>query len=135
MKSSIEHKLEEAQSHHIDLAPMLDMVFILLIFFIVTSTFVREAGVDIEKPSAVTSKKLERSVYLIAITAGGDVFYGGTNIGVQGTRATLMQLNRDNPRPLVVQADKRVSTELLVKVIDQAKLAGIESVNIATANE
>lgn len=134
MKSPIEQKLEEAQHHHIDLAPMLDMVFILLIFFIVTSTFVREEGVDVEKPAAVTSQQLQRSVYLIAITAQGEVYYGGSNIGVEGTRATLLQLNRDNPRPLVIQADKRVPTELLVKVIDQAKLAGVESVNIATAN-
>jgi len=135
MRSSIEQKIDEAKSQDIDLAPLLDVVFILLIFFIVTTAFVREAGVDVEKPTAVSSQKLQKSVYLLAITSSGEVFYGGTNIGVEGVRATLLQLNRSNERPLVIQADKRVPTELLVKVIDQAKLAGIESINIATAYE
>ncbi len=133
MRSSIEQKFEEAKSQDIDLAPLLDVVFILLIFFIVTTAFVRETGVDVEKPTAVSSQKLQKSVYLLAITATGEVFYGGTNIGVEGTRATLMQLYRSNARPLVIQADKTVPTELLVKVIDQAKLAGVENINIATA--
>lgn len=133
MRSSIEQKLEEAKSQDIDLAPLLDVVFILLIFFIVTTAFVRETGVDVEKPTAISSQKLQKSVYLLAITATGEVFYGGTNIGVEGTRATLMQLYRSNARPLVIQADKTVPTELLVKVIDQAKLAGVENINIATA--
>lgn len=135
MRSSIEQKLEEAKSQEIDLAPLLDVVFILLIFFIVTTAFVRETGVDVEKPTAVSAQKLQKSVYLLAITATGDVFYGGTNIGVEGTRATLMQLYRSNSRPLVIQADKSVPTELLVKVIDQAKLAGVQQINIATAYE
>lgn len=135
MRSSIEQKIEDVKSQDIDLAPLLDVVFILLIFFIVTTAFVRETGVDVEKPTAISSQKLQKSVYLLAITAGGEVFYGGTNIGVDGVRATLLQLNRSNVRPVVIQADKRVSTELLVKVIDQAKLAGVESINIATAYE
>jgi biopolymer transport protein ExbD len=135
MKSSIEHKLEESRGQEIDMAPLLDVVFILLIFFIVSTAFVRETGVDINKPTAVSSQLLQKSVYLIAITSSQQVVYGGTTIGVQGVRATLMQLNQTNPRPLVIQADKTVPTELLVKVMDQAKLAGISSINIATAHE
>lgn len=135
MKSSIEQKLEEAKSQDIDLAPLIDVVFILLIFFIVTTAFVRETGVQVDKPTAVSTQNLQKSVYLLAITASGDVFYGGTNIGVEGVRSTFLQLNRNNPRPLVIQVDKSVPTELLVKVLDQAKLAGIENINIATTNE
>lgn len=135
MKSSIDQKLEEAKSQDIDLAPLIDVVFILLIFFIVTTAFVRETGVQVDKPTAVSTQNLQKSVYLLAITASGDVFYGGTNIGVEGVRSTFLQLNRNNPRPLVIQADKSVPTELLVKVLDQAKLAGIENINIATTNE
>ncbi len=135
MKSSIEQKLDEAKSQDIDMAPLLDVVFILLIFFIVSTAFVRETGVDINKPTAVSSQLLQKSVYLIAITSAGQVVYGGTNIGVQGVRSTLMQLNQTNPRPLVIQADKSVTTELLVKVMDQAKLAGVANINIATARE
>lgn len=135
MRSRLQQRLEQQPTQGIDMSPLLDVVFILLIFFIVTTAFVRETGVDVEKPTAVSSEKLQKSVYLLAITSAGEVFYGGTNIGVDGTRATLMQLYRSSARPLVIQADKTVPTELLVKVIDQAKLAGVEQINIATAYE
>jgi len=134
MKSSIEQKIEEAYSQDIDLAPLLDVVFILLIFFIVTTVFVRETGVEVDKPTAVSTQTLENSVILIAITAERDVVYGGTTIGVEGVRGTLAQTIRNDLRPLVIQADKTVPTELLVKVIDQAKLAGVKNISIATTN-
>lgn len=135
MKSTIEQKIEDAQSQDIDLAPLLDVVFILLIFFIVTTVFVRETGVEVDKPTAVSTQALQSAVLLIAITASGEVMHGGTNIGVDGVRSTLAQAIRTDQRPLVVQADKTVSTELLVKVIDEAKIAGVEKVSIATLNE
>lgn len=135
MKSSIESKIEQTHKQDIDLAPLLDVVFILLIFFIVTTVFVRETGVEVDKPSAVSTETLQKSVILIAITANGEVVYDGTNIGVSGVRGTVTQLMRTNDQPLVIQADKSVSTELLVDVIDQAKLAGVQSVSLATVNE
>lgn len=135
MKSPIEQKIEEAKTQDIDLAPLLDVVFILLIFFIVTTVFVRETGVDVDKPTAVSTKDLQRSVILIAITRFREVVHGGTNIGVDGVRSTVSQASRGNSKPLVIQADKSVETELLVKVIDQAKLAGVKQVSIATVNE
>lgn len=135
MKSTIEQKIEESHSQEIDLAPLIDVVFILLIFFIVTTVFVRETGVDVDKPTAVSSSNLQKSVLLIAITSTREVVYGGTNIGVKGVRSTLTQANKSNPKPLVIQADKTVPTELLVQVIDQAKLAGIANISIATINE
>lgn len=134
MKSTIEHKLEEGHKQEIDLAPLLDVVFILLIFFIVTTVFVRETGVEVDKPTAVSTKTLQKSVLLIAITPTREVIYGGTNIGIKGVRTTISQALKSKMRPLVIQADKTVPTELLVKVIDQAKLAGVESVSIATVN-
>lgn len=135
MKSTIEQKIEEAQSQDVDLAPLLDVVFILLIFFIVTTVFVRETGVEVDKPTAVSTRTLQNSVLLIAITKSREVVYGGTNIGVEGVRATVAQALKKNPKPLVIQVDKSVETDLLVKVIDEAKLAGVESVSIATLNE
>ncbi|MFT7560830.1 MAG: biopolymer transport protein ExbD [Flavobacteriales bacterium] len=134
MKSTLEQKLEEAQSQEIDLAPLLDVVFILLIFFIVTTVFVKETGVEVDKPSAISSSTLKKSVILIAITSSHDVVYGGTNIGVKGVRSTISQVIKSDDKPLVIQADKTVPTALLVEVIDQAKLAGIKSVSIATVN-
>lgn len=132
MKSSIETKLEEAAGPGVDLAPLLDVVFILLIFFIVTTVFVRETGVDVDKPTAVSTQSLQSSVLLIAITESREIVYGGTNIGVEGVRATLLQALKKDSRPLVVQADKSVPTDLLVRVIDEAKMAGVEKVSIAT---
>jgi len=132
MRSLIEQKIEESRSQDIDLAPLLDVVFILLIFFIITTVFVKETGVEVDKPSAVSSQQLQKSVLMLAITDAGQVMYAGTNIGVAGVRTTLMQASRTKTRPLVIQADKRVPTELLVKVIDQAKLAGIADISLAT---
>ncbi len=132
MKSRIEYKIEEAQQQELDLAPLLDVVFILLIFFIVTTVFVRETGVEVDKPQALSSEKIQKSILLIAITQKGEVVYGGTNIGVKGVKSTLMQASRKEKKPLVIQADKTVQTDLLVRVIDEAKLAGITSVSIAT---
>ncbi|MFY8299784.1 ExbD/TolR family protein [Pseudoalteromonas sp. SS15] len=135
MRSIIENKIAESKGQEIDLAPLLDVVFILLIFFIVTTVFVKETGVEVDKPTAVSSQNLQKSVLMIAITSTGEVMYGGTNIGVQGIRATLMQAVKSEQRPLVIQADKQVKTELLVKVIDQAKLAGLSDISLATMKD
>ena len=135
MKSSIEQKIEAAHAQELDLAPLLDVVFILLIFFIVTTVFVKETGVDVDKPTAISTQELQKNLLMIAITANNEVVYAGTNIGVKGVRSTIAQEIRRENKPLVIQADKKVSTDLLVKVIDQAKLAGIESVSIATLSE
>lgn len=134
MKSTIARQISETKGQELDLAPLLDVVFILLIFFIVTTVFVKETGVDVDKPTAISTKQLDRSLLLIAITADKEIIYAGTNIGLKGIRSTITQAIRNKNKPLVVQADKSVSTELLVKVIDQAKLAGVKSVSIATVN-
>ncbi len=135
MKSFIESRIEESKEQELDLAPLLDVVFILLIFFIVTTVFVKETGVDVDKPSAVSTKQLQKSVLMIAITGSGEIVYASTNIGIKGVRATLSHAIRSKVKPLVIQADKTVPTDLLVQVIDQAKLAGINNVSIATVNE
>lgn len=131
MRSKLEQKLE-AQPQSIDLSPLLDVVFILLIFFIVTTVFVRETGIDVDKPQAVSTEQLQRDVILIAISADGQVVYDSTNIGIVGVRATVSQLLRKREQAVVLQVDKRVPSETLVEVIDQAKLGGAKQVNIAT---
>lgn len=132
MRANLQQRLE--QTHNgIDLSPLLDVVFILLIFFIVTSVFVKETGVEVDKPQAVSAQRLENTVILLAITNKGDVVYDSTSIGVAGVRNTISQLLKVRERAVVIQADKQVMTELLVEVIDEAKLAGASTVNIATA--
>jgi len=132
MRANLQQRLE--QTHNgIDLSPLLDVVFILLIFFIVTSVFVKETGVEVDKPQAVSAQRLENTVIMLAITSKGDVVYDSTSIGVAGVRNTIAQLLKVRDRAVVIQADKQVMTELLIEVIDEAKLAGASSVNIATA--
>ncbi|WP_027329282.1 ExbD/TolR family protein [Marinimicrobium agarilyticum] len=132
MHRDLRQRLDEQEKHEIDLAPLLDVVFILLIFFIVTSVFVQETGVDVNKPSAVSTKTLERSAILIAITSDNQVVYAGTNVGVAGIRSAVSVALRKRDRPVIIQADKDVVTSKLVDVIDQAKLAGADNVSIAT---
>ena len=72
-------RLRESDETRVELSPLIDVVFILLIFFIVSTVFVREAGVDVEKPNALSAELLDRRVLIVAVTAGNDVYFGGTN--------------------------------------------------------
>lgn len=125
---------DDSKSDEINISPLIDVVFILLIFFIVTTTFVDETGVEVTKPQAISAQQLQKESIMIAITDDAQVFYGGRNIGTAGVRPLVERLLSRGDLPVVVMADKASNTELLVKVIDEAKLAGALSVNIATAN-
>lgn len=117
----------------IDLTPMIDCVFILLIFFIVTTTFVEESGVEVDKPQAASAVSLEKNSILIALTAEGKIVYGGRDIGVRGVRGVVSRmLQKDAQTPVIVQADAVAQTGLLVRVVDEAKLGGAKKVSIAT---
>jgi len=132
MRPGLQQRFDQQRTQHIDLSPLLDVVFILLIFFIVTTVFVKETGVEVNKPQALSTAQLPQTVVLIAITANGEVVHDGARIGVSGVRANVSQLMQSRQRPVVIQADGQVSTQLLVDVIDQAKLAGAVDVSIAT---
>jgi biopolymer transport protein ExbD len=120
-------------SEDINISPLIDMVFILLIFFIVTTVFVEETGVEVTKPEAASQVQLEKNSILIAITANNNVVYGGRDIGINGVRGLVKRLIQDDPKmPVIIQADENVPTRILVRVIDEAKLAGANSVNIST---
>jgi len=116
----------------IDMAPLIDCIFILLIFFIVTTSFVEETGVVVDKPQAASSVDLERSSILIAITERGEVIYGGREIGISGVQPLVERLTQREPIPVIVQADAGVPSGLFVRVIDEAKLAGATKVSVAT---
>jgi biopolymer transport protein ExbD len=118
----------------INMSPLIDMVFILLIFFIVSTTFVEETGVTVDKPHAASAMDLEKNSILLAITAQGKVVYGGREIGVTGVRPTVRRLLQKEKMPVIIQSDKTVPTALLVQVIDESKLAGAEAVSISTDN-
>jgi len=131
MKPSLQERLEQQHGHGIDLVPMLDFVLNLLIFFIVTSVVVKETGVDVDKPQATSAKDLSLEVIEVAITADGQVIYDHDNIGVDGVRATVSSLLTAEERPVVIAADRNVSVDLLVRVMDEAKRAGAKSIDIA----
>lgn len=117
----------------IDMSPMIDCVFILLIFFIVTTTFVEETGVEVDKPQAASSVRLEKTSILIALTAKGEVVYGGHEIGISGVQPLVRrELQKENV-PVIIQADTAAQSGLLVRVIDEAKLAGAIKVSVASS--
>lgn len=122
----------DAGEETINVSPLIDVVFILLIFFIVTTVFVRETGIDVERPRAATAAELSREAILLAVDSEGTVHYGGQPLDLRAVQGTVRRLLRGDPRPVIIQADRRTATEDLVAVIDEAKLGGAESVNIAT---
>lgn len=131
MRPSLQSQLDN-KVQKIDLSPLLDVVFILLIFFIVTTVFVKETGVDVKKPQAMSASDLERKSILIAITEDGQVMYAGQDVGVAGVRRTVSQLLNQQAMPVILQVDENVTTKMLVAVMDEAKMAGATSVNLAT---
>jgi len=119
----------------IELSPMIDCVFILLIFFIVTTTFVEETGVEVEKPQAATAVQLEKNSILIALTSRGEVVYGGREVGISGVQPLVKRMLQKEEIPVIIQADAAAPSGLLVRVIDEAKLAGAAKVSLATRQE
>lgn len=117
----------------IDLGPMLDCVFILLIFFIVTTTFVDETGVEVDKPQAASAVQLEKTSIMLAITRKGEVVYGGREIGVNGVQTLVKRMIAKEQVPVIIQADKEAPAGLLVRVLDESKLAGATKVSVASA--
>jgi len=126
---------DEGDSAGIDMSPLIDCVFILLIFFIVTTTFVDETGVEVDKPQAASSASLEKNSVLLAITAKGAVVYGGQEIGVGGVQPVVKRMLEKEQIPVIIQADQSVPAGLLVRVIDEAKLGGAQKVSLATRKE
>ena len=116
----------------IDISPLIDCVFILLIFFIVTTTFVEETGIEVDKPQAASAVRLEKSSILIAVTAEGQVVYGGRDLGIAGVRPLVKRMLQQEKVPVIVQADKGVEAGLFVRVVDEAKLGGATKVSVAT---
>ena len=99
---------DEAEMSDINISPMIDMVFILLIFFIVTTVFVQEPGVEVEREFAMSALDLEKNSILIAITPDGEVVYAGSNIGIVGVRGVVKRLTADNEiMPIILQVDRK----------------------------
>lgn len=123
---------EESQ---IDLTPMLDVVFIMLIFFIVTSTFVKESGVDVTRPQADTAVVAESNAIQIGITANNQVFMDKRQIDKRAIRANVEKGLAESPgASVIIVADRDSNTSTLIEVMDQARMAGATSVSVAAEN-
>lgn len=119
----------------IDLTSMLDMVFIMLIFFIVTSSFVKEAGIEVNRPSAKTATKKGKANLFIAIAPDGAVWIDKRQVDVRSVAANVRHLKAEGPEGgVIIQVDKEAKSGMLVQVMDQIRDAGITNISIA-ANE
>lgn len=123
---------EQEEDSGIDLTPMLDVVFIMLIFFIVTTSFVKESGVQVNRPKAATAVKKDRANIMIAITEVGEIWIQKRKVDVRSVRANVERLRAETPEgSVVIQADKKSKNGLLVQVMDQIRSAGIQNISIA----
>ena len=120
----------------IDITPMLDVVFIMLIFFIVTASFIKESGAKVNKPEAVTSVKKPKATILLAIDQDDEIWLDKNNIDPRAIKANIARLRAENPEgEVVVQADQESTAETLIEVVDALKEAGIDVPAIATKSE
>ncbi len=116
----------------VNMTPMLDVVFIMLIFFIVTASFVKEAGVDVNRPAALTAIAKDKGNILIAITENGQIWIDRHQVEPRALRAVIERLHGENPQgSIVIQADKRSQNHLLIAVMDAAKDAKVNQIAIA----
>jgi biopolymer transport protein ExbD len=129
--SYLSQSSEEEQE--INITPMLDVVFIMLIFFIVTASFVKESGIEVSRPSAVTAVVQEKGNILVAVTETGEIWINRRQVDPRAVRANIERLHAENPQgSVVIQADRNSTTEMLVQVMDAARQANVTDVSIAT---
>ena len=132
MRRFVSRRYESEEESAIDVTPMLDVVFILLIFFIVTATFVKEAGIDVNRPDATTAVVQAAGNILVAIDAENRVWIDRREIDLRAVRPNIERLHAENPQgTVVIQADRASTTETLIRVLDSARAAGVANVAVA----
>lgn len=130
------HSLKTRSNALTDMTPMIDMVFILVIFLLVSTSFVKETGINVDRPAAQTAVRQEHGNILVAIRANGQVWMEGRPVDLRAVRAHVERLHADNPGgSVVIVADKGAKTGVLIQVMDQARLAGVSNVSIAATRE
>lgn len=128
----LRHHDPDAEPAEINLAPMIDILFILLIFFLVTSSFVRESGVQVDRPGALSAGQVEAAAILIAIRPDGEIWLDHKAVDLRRLKPAVSRLHSRIPEaPVVIQADRKADVGLLVQVMDQVRLAGIQDIAVA----
>jgi biopolymer transport protein ExbD len=126
----------EEEENEINLTPMLDVVFIMLIFFIVTASFIKEAGIDVDRPDAPTAESQDDAAILIAISANDEIWIDRRQTEPNAVRGMIERLHAENPKgSIVIQADEESTNEMLVIVMEAAKQAGVSNVAIAALTD
>ena len=123
---------EPDEAIELNLIPLIDIIMFLLIFFISTTSFIEEPGVQVNKPRAASAKQTDKNSIIFAVTADGKVAYGGKEIGLGGVRPTVKRLCAKEPLPVVIQSDDSANSGMVINVIDEAKLGGAKEVSLAT---
>ncbi len=124
--------LETGDTADINLSPMIDCIFILLIFFIVTTVFVDESGIEVNKPQAASAQALDKNSILIAISADDRVYYGGEEIGISGVRPRIQRILTIEESSVIIQSDSASSHGTFARVYGEAKAAGAKRIHFAT---
>ena len=120
----------------LNLTPLIDMMFILLLFFIISPSFVKESGIEIKRPQAKTATPQPHGNVFLTLTPDGRIWLGGQSLDIRSLRGQLERLRADNPETsVIIQADRDARSGLLVQALDQARLAGIQQIAVATQDE
>jgi biopolymer transport protein ExbD len=131
----MKRRLLYSQQNHVEeinISPLIDIVFILLIFFIVTAVFTKETGVDIDRPQALSSQEVDTRALIFSVTSKGQVYYDGREIGFRGVRSIVKRELRRKDRPVVIMVDKDALISDYTKIHDESALAGAKLISMAT---
>ncbi len=124
--------IDEEEEDAVNLTPMIDIVFIMLIFFIVTASFVKESGIDVNRPNAATAERKEKGNILVAISDDNQIWIDRRQVDPRSLRANIERMHSENPNgAVIIQADEESKNKLLVLVMDAARMAGVKNVSIA----
>ena len=122
-----------AEEEEINITPMLDVVFILLIFFIVTANFIKEPGLEVNRPDSETAEPTENAAILIAVGNAGEIYMDGRRIDKRQVKANVVRLLAENPQgSVVIQADEKATADTIMAVMDGAREAGVYNISLAS---
>ena len=122
-----------AEEEEINITPMLDVVFILLIFFIVTANFIKEPGLEVNRPDSETAEPTENAAILIAVGNAGEIYMDGRRIDKRQVTANVVRLLAENPQgSVVIQADEKATADTIMAVMDGAREAGVYNISLAS---
>ncbi len=135
---SKKHKLRQStdDESEIDLTPMLDVVFIMLIFFIVTASFVKESGLEVNRPESQKSDPSDIQNIVVSVSASGEIWLNDRRIDIRAVRANIERMRAEEPKAaVIVKAHNKSKTEVYAAVIDAAKEAGASGVSLTTTED